>query len=346
MNPLDGPRDVIWDITYACPLRCVHCYSESGRRPSRQLSLDDMLRVADALVSLEPQAVVLAGGEPLVIKGVFDVAERLAQAGVQVYLYTGGWSLQPWMVERMVSTIAQVSVSIDGATAEVHDAIRGRAGSFDRAMQALAMLDDAARELRERGAKPLAFGMDCTLTRSSFPQIDEFCTTIAPRFPELGFISIGAAMPIGLASRTGFVDRELLTDAQADQLASAEQLDRLRVLAPPSVQVSVTDNRMLQMHPDLIARGVFPTMQLEPDGAVRAMAIYEGTVGNVLIEDPRVLWERAVARWSDPVVTETLGPARTMREWAEATRQIDYHFGSDSDRARIDRRPAYPALAP
>ncbi len=333
MDVSKGPRDIVWDITYTCPLRCVHCYSESGRRPSRQLSHEDMVRVADALISLRPKGIVLSGGEPLAVRGIFEIADRITGAGIPVILYTGGWSFQPWMVDELARTVTRVSVSVDGATAQVHDRVRGRAGSFQRAMNTLATLDEAARERRARGEAPVEFGLDCTLVRSSFDQMDDFCTTIAPRFPEMSFIWYGPAMPIGLASRTGFVEHEILTDAQVDLLVSAAQHTHLQSLAPASVQVSVTDNRMLQMRPDLIAAGLIPAMQVEPDGNVRAMAIYEGTVGNVLTEPPLEVWQRAIARWSDPVVTEALGPAR----------RIDYVFGTDDDRARIDRRPPFAA---
>jgi|1186.fasta_scaffold462355_1 MoaA/NifB/PqqE/SkfB family radical SAM enzyme len=89
------PTDIIWDVTYACPLRCAHCYSESGRRASRQLSRDNMLRVADALISLEPMRVALAGGEPLLVRSIFEVAERMSRAGIEVALYTEGWVFEP-----------------------------------------------------------------------------------------------------------------------------------------------------------------------------------------------------------------------------------------------------------
>jgi MoaA/NifB/PqqE/SkfB family radical SAM enzyme len=344
VNVSDGPTDVIWDVTYACPLRCMHCYSESGRRASRQLSHDDMLRVADALVSLRPAAIALSGGEPLLVKGIFEVAERMSRAGIPVSLYTSGWSLSPWMVEDIARVFARVVVSVDGATPEVHDRIRARTGSFERAMNALTLLDGASRERRARGAEPIHFGIDCVVVRSNFHQLEEFCTTIAPRFPELQFMWLGAAVPSGLASRAGFADHELVTDLQASQLAGAELPMRLQSLAPATVGVGTTDNRSLQMHPDLVARGMaFRAMQVEPDGEVRAMAIYEGTVGNILTEDPAVLWDRAVARWNDPFVTGVLSSARTMKEWADAARQIDYHFASDKVRTRIDRRPAFPA---
>ncbi|MEU4352179.1 hypothetical protein [Streptomyces sp. NPDC023838] len=50
-------------------------------------------------------------------------------------------------------------------------------------------------------------------------------------------------------------------------------------------------------------------------------------------------------RWTDPFVAEALSGAGTMRGWAEAVRRIDYHFGSDEVRARIDRRPVFTGPA-
>lgn len=338
------PTTVNWDITYACPLRCTHCYSESGRRPSRQLDHADQLRVADALVALKPSGVAFAGGEPLLIRGVFEVAERISRAGIPVILYTGGWSLRPDMVEDIMRVFPQINVSVDGATAEVHDRIRGRAGSFHRAMEALTLLDEAVGQRLARGEQAPHVGIDCVLVRSNFHQMDDFCTALAPRFPRLRFLWFGAAVPSGLASRTGFADHELLSDAQLRHLVSRERRLRLRSLAPASVAVSTNDNLALQMHPELIAQGTYhPMLQVEPDGEVRAMPIYEGTVGNILTDSVDVLWKRAVARWRDPFVVETLGPVRTMAQWAEAARRIDHHFGSPAVRARIDRRPVFPA---
>ncbi|MFC4118969.1 hypothetical protein [Nonomuraea zeae] len=54
-----------------------------------------------------------------------------------------------------------------------------------------------------------------------------------------------------------------------------------------------------------------------------------------------MLWERVQERWSDPFVVEALSAVRSMEDWAEATRRIGYHFGTDEVRRRVDRRPAY-----
>lgn len=337
---MDRPSYVIWDMTYACPLRCVHCYSESGRRPSLQPSPADMERIADALVSLRPDEIAFSGGEPLVVRGALGLARRIREAGVRVSLYTSGWTLTPELATRLAEEFTEVHVSVDGATAATHDRIRGRRGSFARALGALSMLDDAAARRPD-----FVFGVDSVVVRSNLDEVEAVCRDVLPRYPRLAQVLFGAVIPSGLASRSGFARLELLGDEELARLCDPEFAAKLRALVP-GVNVQTTTNRELQMHPDLIAEGmVFPAMQVEPDGGVRAMPIYEGTVGNILTEDPGELWRRAVERWSDPFVTEVLRTARTWPEWAAATRRIDERFGSAAVRERIGNRPAYPLHA-
>ncbi|MFE5869487.1 radical SAM protein [Streptomyces roseifaciens] len=343
---------IVWDTTYACPLRCSHCYSESGRRPSRQLSPPDMLRVADALVPLGPRVVALSGGEPLIVQGIFEVAARLRDAGVRMSVNTSGWVMNRALAARLADHFDEVIVSLDGATPEVHDRIRGRAGSFDRVMAALALLDEVAQERLATGRKRLVFGIDCVVIRSNFGQLEDFAADIAHRFPRLRTLAFNSAVPEGLASRPEFCRRELLDDARVARLTSAEQLARLRDLAPASVSVFTTDNFNLVMNPERVARRVdTPVMQVEPDGRVRGIPVYEGTVGSLLEEPAALLWQRTLDRLKDPFVVETLSSVHSMQTWAEAVRRMDLRFGSPEDLARIARRsvrtnpPEFAAVA-
>ncbi|MEW2033067.1 radical SAM protein [Streptomyces roseifaciens] len=330
---------IVWDTTYACPLRCSHCYSESGRRPSRQLSPPDMLRVADALVALGPRVVALSGGEPLIVQGIFEVAARLRDAGVRMSVNTSGWVMNRALAARLADHFDEVIVSLDGATPEVHDRIRGRAGSFARVMAALALLDEVAEERLAAGRNRLVFGIDCVVIRSNFGQLEDFAADIAHRFPRLRTLAFNSAVPEGLASRPEFCRRELLDDAQVARLTSAEQLARLRDLAPASVSVFTTDNFNLAMTPERVARRVDTlVMQVEPDGRVRGIPVYEGTVGSLLEEPAALLWERTLDRLKDPFVVETLSSVHSMQTWAEAVRRMDLRFASPEDHARIGRR--------
>ena len=332
MTPSSGPRVVVWDTTYACPLRCVHCYSESGRRPHRQLAPEDMITVADRIIELRPTLVDLTGGEPLLVNGITEIAARIRDAGITAAIYTGGWPLRAELLPALARSANRVIVSVDGPDAATHDRIRGRAGSFDRAMAALAMLEEDGR---------IPFGIDSTVMRSNLDGLPRFCTEIAPRFPSMRRISFKGMAPVGLASRMSFADAELLTDEQMAEFGSPAFAERLRALAPGSVHIDVETNLGIRMLPSARDTTGFETMFVEPDGEVRGLTVYEGTVGSLLREPASVLWERCRQRWDDPVVVEALGSVRTMRDWAVAARRIDYHFGSPEVRARIDARPEY-----
>ncbi len=339
-----SPAFVVWDITYACPLRCCHCYSESGRRAPRQLSADQLLQVTDALTLARPKGIVLSGGEPLAVKEIFEVARRISGAGVEVILYTSGWNFTTEMIPEITSLFSRVTVSVDGATAEVHDRIRGRACSFDRALSALGRLNDAVAGLRADAKFALQLGIDFVVMRSNFHQLPQFCAEVLPRFPQLSAVSFGAVIPTGLGSRASFTEKELLDSSQVMRLHGMQE--ELQLLTPAGIAVSTSDNRKFQMHPDLLAQGMdIPPLQVEPDGRVRAMPIYEGTIGSLLEEPLTVLWERAMERWNDPFVTNALSPAHDFQAWAEATRQIDLHFGTIADLDRIRRRPLYKGPA-
>jgi hypothetical protein len=127
--------------------------------------------------------------------------------------------------------------TVRSAMVEPGDTVRAKPGSFERALKALGLLNEAVREQRQRGGKVLTFGIDSVVVRSNFHQLEEFCTAIAPRFPELKFLSLGAAVPSGLANRPGYADHELLTDDQLWLLGSPGFARHLQSLAPASVKV-------------------------------------------------------------------------------------------------------------
>jgi MoaA/NifB/PqqE/SkfB family radical SAM enzyme len=336
------PRHVNWHLTYACQLRCTHCYTESGRRAAQKLPRDRILAVADVLVSMKPESVCLGGGEPLLVPELFEINDRLRAAGITTRLYTNGFQVSDDVAADLGRRFDYVHVSIDGATAEVHDTIRGRAGSFDDAMRTLAALDRAAQQ-----DPNIRFGIEVSLLRSNFAQMELFCTSIPARFPEIDFVGMAAANPTGLASRESYVEAELLGDAELAVLRDAGLQARLRALTPASVEtvyavdgfflLPTSAERRKERNPFWLS-----AMEIEADGGVRGVLTSEGVVGNILEEAPATLWTRVQERLQDPFVVAALeGVGSSMKAWAEATRRIDRHFGRPADLRRIARRPAH-----
>lgn len=324
-------RALVWLVTYRCPLLCTHCHSESGRRPPRQLSAEKMEQLVEVLLSMRLRRMTFSGGEPLVVPGLLGIAERLAKAGVRTILYTSGWGLTEDMARRIPGAFSEVHVSLDGATADVHDRIRGRPGSFARTLAALELLNAQA-------PPELVLGIECVVVRSNYSQLERFCTEVAPRFPKVRLLALGAVAPSGLATRESFARQEMLSDGDMKGLDSPELAARLQALAPPGVEVQTTSNFSLKT-----GRGCW---YIQPDGDVQAMPSYEGVVGNLLNDPPELLWRRCQERRQDPFVRSLLDGAQTVEEWAEAVRRIDLRFGSEADRTRILGRTEHPGPAP
>ena len=334
------PPVVHWEMTYACPLRCTHCYTESGRRPARQLPLDGMRRLADVLVQMRAQGlrfVGLGGGEPLIVDGFTEIARRLVDGGLQLFINTSGYGLTPAVAERLTDFVS-IHVSVDGANAALHDRVRGRNGSFAQAMAALAALDGLAARSRGRG-RPLRFGIDSTVVRSTFDHLSLLVTEVAPRFERMAFLSFGPAIPVGLASRESYAP-ELLTEAQLQRLMDPAFLAELRARARPTLKIDIADVFAdFQVPPH---RPEPHVLTVEPDGLVRSFGL-GGTVGNLLTDRPEHVWQAARARRRHPFVVEQLTPVRSLQDWAAATRRIDALFASPDELVRIARRKPFAA---
>ena len=57
------PVHVVWEITLACDLKCLHCGSRAGARRQRELTTAECLDVVSSLARLEAREVTLIGGE-------------------------------------------------------------------------------------------------------------------------------------------------------------------------------------------------------------------------------------------------------------------------------------------
>src|SRR6201995_209596 len=140
---LDAPICLTWELTYACNLSCVHCLSSSGRRDPRELTTAECRAVIDELERMQVFYVNIGGGEPTVRPDFWDLVDYATAHRVGGKFSTNGVRLEAAAAARLAaSDYVDVQVSLDGATREVNDAVRGP-GSFDTAIRAMQNLADA-----------------------------------------------------------------------------------------------------------------------------------------------------------------------------------------------------------
>ena len=131
-----APFQVVWDVTYACNLRCQHCYATAGKVQEDELNHEEAIALVDKLARMGIPILAFSGGEPLVRKDIFDLTRRAADHGMYVSIATNGTLITPEKAKEMKEAGVQyLQISIDGADAATHDGFRGIPGAFDRTIE-------------------------------------------------------------------------------------------------------------------------------------------------------------------------------------------------------------------
>jgi heme b synthase len=134
------PRLIFWETTAGCNLRCIHCRRidvADGLVPE-DLTSAESKQLIDQIVAFCNPILVLSGGEPLIRPDIFEVAECAVARGLRVALATNGTLIDKHMAQRIVDAgIRRIAISLDGATAETHDAFRALPGCFTQALEGI-----------------------------------------------------------------------------------------------------------------------------------------------------------------------------------------------------------------
>ncbi|MFI7068847.1 radical SAM/SPASM domain-containing protein [Micromonospora sediminicola] len=120
-----------------CNLECAHCYSSCGPKAPDKLPLEAVLKVARRLGEIQVRSVHLEGGEALIYKGFWQVLDTLNEVGIKPSVTSNGLIVTESVVERLAGRVSRLTFSVDGHTADVHDQIRRRKGSFDKVVRAI-----------------------------------------------------------------------------------------------------------------------------------------------------------------------------------------------------------------
>lgn len=136
-----SPLVVIWEVTRACDLACVHCRaSAQASRSSDELTTAEGRRLIAGLRGFGHPVLVLTGGDPLKRPDLDALVAAGADAGLNVALSPAGTPLltHAALLRLRRAGLRGVSISFDGSCAGVHDPFRRVPGSFEWSLEGAA----------------------------------------------------------------------------------------------------------------------------------------------------------------------------------------------------------------
>jgi AdoMet-dependent heme synthase len=135
-----NPFVVIWEMTRACDLACVHCRAAAqSRRSNFELSTVEGFKLIDQIKELDPRVFVITGGDPLKRDDLYETIAYAKKVGLEPSVTPSATPLlTPEAITKMKDHgVARLAISLDASTAAAHDAFRRVEGSFDLTIRAI-----------------------------------------------------------------------------------------------------------------------------------------------------------------------------------------------------------------
>jgi radical SAM protein len=168
----EAPFLVIWEVTQACDLACLHCRASAQElRHPLELTTAEGSRLLTQIKEFGDPLMVFTGGDPLKRPDLFDLLKRSVDLGLRTTVTPSATPLlNAEAIDRFRQCgVARMAVSLDGPDAASHDGFRRVAGSFDRTVFAL----EHAREIG------LDTQVNTTVTRHNLHRLEEIAARVS-----------------------------------------------------------------------------------------------------------------------------------------------------------------------
>jgi radical SAM protein with 4Fe4S-binding SPASM domain len=161
------------EVTARCNNDCRHCYinlpAADRKAQVRELSREEILKMARVAVSMGAMWCLLTGGEPLLREDFGDIYLGLKRLGLLVSVFTNACLVTPKHVQLFKQYPPRdLEVSVYGATRETYEAVTRKPGSFAAFRRGLDLLLEAGLMIRLKA-------MALKANVHELPEIARFC---------------------------------------------------------------------------------------------------------------------------------------------------------------------------
>ncbi|MDP2941076.1 MAG: radical SAM protein [Candidatus Omnitrophota bacterium] len=135
-----NPFYVQFALSKNCQLRCKMCRAVESRKEERELSLEEIERLAGVLARMGTVFLVITGGEPLLRNDLAEVVRIFTRNKISLRLQTNGIGISEAKIKALTEAgLRDVTISLVSLSARKQDFITGRDGSWNEVMRAIAL---------------------------------------------------------------------------------------------------------------------------------------------------------------------------------------------------------------
>ncbi len=146
-----NPFIVIWEVTRACQLKCVHCRADAQLLPDpRELAHEEGIKLIDEIYEMNNPMLVFTGGDCMLREDLFELADYAVKKGMRVSMTPSATpNVTKEKMERAKAVgLSRWGFSLDGPNPEIHDHFRGTPGSFDLTIEKIRYLNELEMPLQ------------------------------------------------------------------------------------------------------------------------------------------------------------------------------------------------------
>jgi AdoMet-dependent heme synthase len=195
-----NPFVVIWEMTRACDLACVHCRAAAqSRRSQFELTTEEGYRLLDDVAKLQPKVFVITGGDPLKRDDLYDMIAYAKSAGLEPSVTPSATPLlTPEAIAKMKAHgVKRLAISLDHYRREDHDAFRRVPGSFDLTIRAI----EAARD------NDIPVQINSTVSKRTAADMPKLAALLA-QYSNVVMWSVFFLVPTGRAKTADMIEPE------------------------------------------------------------------------------------------------------------------------------------------